>query len=87
MTSLALGRGLRWTLTILDTKYGSCITDRVRVCDHCLPVDNPLDIIDGLLYYISLRIAMTLFTLGHLIEWSLSSLGTKFGALPSTVSA
>ena len=74
MTSLALGRGLRWTLTILDTKYGSCTTDRVRVWDHCLPVDKPLCIKYFLKIvfckncYISLRHAMASFTLGHLLE-------------------
>ena len=76
MTSLAFGRGLRglrWTLTILDTKYGSCITDRVRVWDYGLPVDNPLYIKYFLKIafckscYISLRGAMTSFTLGHLL--------------------
>ena len=31
--------------------------------------------------YISLRGAMTSFTLGHLLEWPLNSLGTKFGGV------
>ena len=71
----------------LDTKYGSCITDRVRVWDHSLPVDNPLYIkyFFKIAFckncYISLRGAITSFTLGHLLEWSLSSLGTKFGGV------
>ena len=33
------------------------------------------------IFYISMRGAMTSFTLGHLLEWSLSSLGTKFGGV------